>query len=204
MLQSKDKEKLVQYIDKICKDLSADAQRSIKSGMAPKEVVDKTANAAVKKLTPESKMILSSAYNMLMEQTLSDPLYSNSRNKAAFYEANLLKKLQEKFVFDVPKDITCEEGRKELGKWAAAGAVVVTGGVVSIVLESCIPVGIAAVIAGLMVFVVGKYLNVGSSNVTQIIEEYLVNVKQSLLLWIGEVERYYDSQVSELERKLVG
>lgn len=203
MLENNDKQKLEQYIDKIIKGIQTDANKNIKSGMSDKQLIDKVINVTVNKFTPESKMILSSTYNMLMEHTLSSVKYSDTEKKAAFYEMDILKELNGKFNFEVPKDMNYQESRKEINKWVESGAVVIVGGLISISLESWIPVGIAIVIVGIMALVLKDEPKSGAKGIDAVISEYLMNVKQSVLLWINSIEKYYDARVAQLEREMI-
>lgn len=203
MLENNDKQKLEQYIDKIIKEIQTDANKNIKSGMSDKQLIDKVINVTVNKFTPESKMILSSTYNMLMEHTLSSVKYSDTEKKAAFYEMDILKELNGKFIFEIPKDINYKESRKEINKWVKSGAVVIVGGLISISLESWIPIGIAIVIDGIMALVLNDEPKSDSKGIDAVISEYLMNVKQSVLLWINSIEKYYDARVAQLEREMI-
>ncbi|MFT8322810.1 MAG: hypothetical protein ABF649_18220 [Bacillus sp. (in: firmicutes)] len=203
MLENNDKAKLEQYIDKLINGIYSDANRNIKNGVSDKQVIDKIINVTVNKFTPESKMILSSTYNMMMERTLAKELFRNVQNRAAFYETDILKGLNKKFNFEIPKNINYEESKNEINKWVKAGAVVVVGGIISIPLKSWIPVGIAVVIAGIMAFLLKDGTKKEKTNVNSLIKEYLNKVKQSLMLWIDSIEKYYDERISDLERELV-
>lgn len=203
MLKNNDREKLEQYIDKLIKGIYLNAKKDIQSGMPEKQIIEKILNVTINKITPEGKMILSSTYNMLMEQTLGKQLYQNPQNKSAFYEMDILKQLNKKFNFEIPKNINYEESENEINVWAKAGAVVISGGIISIPLNSYVPVGIAVIIAGIMAYLLKGTSVEGKQNVDALIKEYLHDVKNSMLLWINSVEKYYDERVAELERKLV-
>lgn len=203
MLKNSDMKKLEQYIDKIIDGIKTDTNKNIKLGMSDKQLIDKVINVTVNKFTPESKMILSSTYNMLMENTLSDVKYSDAENKAAFYEMDILKELNGKFNFEVPKDINYQESRKEINKWVESGAVVIVGGVISISLASWMPVGIAVVIVGIMELLLKDEQKCDSEGIDVLINEYLRNVKQSVLSWINSIAEYYDTRVAQLERGMI-
>lgn len=203
MLENNDKQKLEQYIDKIIKGIEIDANNNIKAGMSDKQLIDKVINVTVNKFTPESKMILSSTYNMLMEYTLSSDKYIDAEKKSAFYEMDILKELNRKFNFEVPKHIDYRESRKEINKWVKSGAVVIVGGFISISLKSWITVGISIVIAGIMALILKDDPKPGSKGIDAVISEYLMNVKQSVLLWINSIEKYYDERVAQLEREMI-
>ena len=152
MLENNDRKKIEDYINKLLNAIYSDIRKDMDNGKGSREVIDSAINLTVNKLTPESKMILSSAYNMMMEKTLAKTAYQNAQNKAAFYSKDILKQLNSKFSFDVPNHIDYEETRKLLNKWIASGAIVVAGGVISIPAKSFTPIAIATVIAGIMLF----------------------------------------------------
>ena len=199
MLDNKDKQKFEKYIDNIIKDIKTDIERDIKLGISNKQLIDNLINLTVNKFTPESKIILASIYDMLKENTLSSDKYAQVKNKAAFYKINILKELNEKFNFEVPDYIDYKESSKLINKWTESGAVVIAGGVVSITLNTLIPIGIGTIIAGIMAFV----LKDESKSMNETINEYLESIKKSILLWIESIERYYDQRIEELEREMV-
>lgn len=202
MLENSEKVKIEQYIDKIIVALSNEAIKSLSNGVSEKQVVDRLLNSTINKLTPESKSILSSVYNMMMEKTLSEPEFIDVKNKASFYEMDILKDLSNKFDFEIPSDIHFEETQKTINEWVAAGAVVTVGSVISISLQNWIPVCIAVVIAGIMTIVLKANKPKNCKDIKSIIDEYLGSVKSSLLNWIDTIERYYDEQVSYLKERL--
>lgn len=202
MLQNEDKKKLEGYVDKLIDGLKRETEKAKSNGTSGEQLIEKVTNMTVSKLTPESKMILSSAYNMMMEHTLAEDYFADSAHKAAFYGADILKELTSKFDFAVPSGISYEKSNTEVNKMMASGAVVVVGGIVSITLKSWIPIGIAAVIAGIMAFVLKN--NGGSSsvkNIDGVINEYYASVKKSLLAWVDSIDAYYDKAVAEIKER---
>lgn len=201
MLVSKDKQRIEMYIDKIVAKLKSDAERDLQRGTSNKMVLDNLVNATVGKMTPESKSILSSVYNMMMNQTLSGELYQNPEKKAAYYEADIFKELNAKFDFEVPAYIDYHEGKKILNKWTKAGIVTLTGGAISISLKSWTPVVIAVVIASVMALLLEDKKET-DEDIYGTIAKYLENVKQTLMDWISDIEKYYDERVSAIEREM--
>lgn len=202
MLLTEDKKKLEAYIEKIIEGLKRDTAKDKSSGVSGEQLIEKVTNMTVSKLTPESKMIMSSAYNMMMAHTLEEDYFSDSAHKAAFYSADILKDLTSKFDFNVSKDINYEKANSEVNKLVASGAVVVVGGIVSITLRSWIPIGIAAVIAGIMAFVLnGNNRATSESSIDSVINEYYASVKKSLLTWVDSIESYYDKAVAEIKER---
>lgn len=205
MLKSDDKVKIEKYIKKIMNDLANDAKESIASGMTDKEVIDRITKVTVNKVTPESKMVMSSVYKMLSRETLSEEIFQNTENKAAFYQMNILNELNTRFVFEVPDKIDYSESKNELDKWIKGGsvAVVVTGGVVSIKFKSFVPFGISLAIAlvaimGLIVY--NKSQSSNKTNIDSLISEYLSSVQISLMAWIESIESYYDERIEVLKK----
>ena len=204
MLENNDREKIQEYVEKILKSIYSSVKKNIESGMSNQDVIDSAVNITVNKLTPESKMILSSVYNMLMEKTLAKPLYQNAQNKAAFYSRDILKDLNTKFSFEVPAHIDYEESKSLINKWTAAGAICVGGGVVSITMKNAIPIVIAVIIAGVMLYLLRDKPATGNNqDISVLIKEYLKNVKATLMSWVDEISAYYDGEVKELEKGMI-
>lgn len=200
MLQNEDKKKIEGYVDKLIDGLKRETEKAKNNGTSGEQLIEKVTNMTVNRLTPESKMILSSVYNMMMTHTLAEDYFADTAHKAAFYSADILKDLTQKFDFEVPSEINYEKSNAKVNKMMASGAVVVVGGIVSITLNSWIPIGIAAVIAGIMAFVLKN--NDGSSsvkNIDGVIKEYYALVKESLLTWVDSIDAYYDKAVAEIK-----
>lgn len=204
MLENNDREKIQEYVEKILKSIYSSVKKNIESGMSNQDVIDSAVNLTVNKLTPESKMILSSVYNMLMEKTLAKPLYQNAQNKAAFYSRDILKDLNTKFSFEVPAHLDYEESKSLINKWTVAGAICVGGGVVSITMKNAIPIVIAVIIAGVMLYLLRDKPATGNKqDISVLIKEYLKNVKATLMSWVDEISAYYDGEVKELEKGMI-
>lgn len=203
MLESNDKEKVSKYIDKVIKNIYADVKRNMDSGMSNRQIIDSAVELTVNKITPESKMVLSSTYNMLMGKTLTDVVFQNPQNKAMFYSADIMKELNAHFSFDIPEHIDYEESFKLINKWTEAGAVVVAGGVVSVRMKNVIPVIVSVVIAGLILYLLrDQPVTESNQDINTIIKEYLKNVKNSMMSWVDEISAYYDKRVEEIKKEI--
>lgn len=202
MLQIDENAKIEQYINKISEGIYQEAKKFIQSGMSDQQIIDKVISIAVKKFTPESKMVMSSVYNMMMEHTLANPIFQNAQNKAAFYERDILKELNSKFLFDVPKYIDYEESKAEIKKWIAAGVIVIVGGIISIPTDNLIPIGIAIIVAGVMLFILNDWWKKTKYDINKLIKDYLHDVKKTMIEWLNTVQVYYDECVYELEKEL--
>lgn len=202
MLQIDENAKIEQYINKISEGIYQEAMKFIQSGMSDQQIIDKVISIAVKKFTPESKMVMSSVYNMMMEHTFANPIFQNAQNKAAFYERDILKELNSKFLFDVPKYIDYEESKAEIKKWIAAGVIVIVGGIISIPTDNLIPIGIAIIVAGVMLFILNDWGKKTKYDINKLIKDYLYDVKKTMMEWLNTVQVYYDECVYELEKEL--
>ena len=69
--------KLEAYVDKLIAGLKRDTERAKSNGASGEQLIEKVTSMTVSKLTPESKMILSSAYNMMMEHTLAEDYFTD-------------------------------------------------------------------------------------------------------------------------------
>lgn len=202
MLLSEDKTKLETYVDKLIDGLKKDVIKAKNNGVSGEQLIEKVTNMTVSKLTPESKMIMSSAYNMMMKHTLAEDYFADNTHKATFYEADILKELTQKFDFDVPNEINYKKSNTEINKVMASGAIVIVGGIVSFTLKSWIPIGIATVIAGIMAFVLNNNSSASSvKDVDGVINEYYASVKKSLLAWVDSIDAYYDKAVAEIKER---
>lgn len=202
MLLSEDKTKLEAYVDKLIDGLKKDVIKAKSNGVSGEQLIEKVTNMTVSKLTPESKMIMSSAYNMMMKHTLAEDYFADSAHKAAFYGADILKELTQKFDFDVPNEINYKKGNIEINKVMTSGAVIVVGGIVSFTLKGWIPIGIATVIAGIMAFVLNNNISASPvKDVDGVINEYYASVKKSLLVWVDSIDVYYDKAVAEIKER---
>ena len=202
MLSKEEKNKIEEHIAKLTSDILSDARNSVNSGVSKKKIIDDCIMYTVSKFTPESKMLLSSVYNMLMERTLKEEFFTNSHNKASFYEMNIFKELNEKFNFEIPSKIEYEEKENKINIWFVDVVITVIGGVISISLKKASPIIVAVVIAGIMTVINKNKENNKKEDLTALVKEYLESVKQSILSWVDSIAEYYDERVNELKKEL--
>lgn len=200
MLAIDEKAMIQEQLEKTLQNIQQCAEQNIKKGVSSYDVINYITTLTVNKIAPESKLLMSSAYHMMMVRTLSDPFFSDPQNKAAFYEENILREITSKFNFVVPAEINYEKDYSTLKSLSASGAIVIVGGIISIKLTSWIPVGCAVVLAGIMGFVVKSKCESTNGDIKQLIDEYLQNVRQSFMLWIDAIESFYDDKVNELKK----
>ena len=65
MLENSEKAKIEKHIDEINTKIMEETQKFVANKMSNKQVIERTIQITVNKFTPESKMIMSSAYNMI-------------------------------------------------------------------------------------------------------------------------------------------
>ncbi|TXJ33863.1 hypothetical protein EPJ69_03635 [Brachyspira aalborgi] len=202
MLSKEEKNKIEEHIAKLTNDILSDAINSVNSGVSEKKIIDDCIMYTISKFTPESKMLLSSVYNMLMERTLKEEFFTNSHNKASFYEMNIFKELNEKFNFEIPSKIEYEKSERKINEWIKAGIITIIGGVISISLKKASPIIVAFVIAGIMTVINKNKENNKKEDLTALVKEYLESIKQSILSWVDSIAEYYDERVNELKKEL--
>lgn len=202
MLSKEEKNKIEEHIAKLTNDILSDTINSVNSGVSKKKIIDDCIMYTVSKFTPESKMLLSSVYNMLMKRTLKEEFFTNSHNKASFYEMNIFKELNEKFNFEIPSKIEYEEKGNKINIWFVDVVITVIGGVISISLKKASPIIVAVVIAGIMTVINKNKENNKKEDLTALVKEYLESVKQSILSWVDSIAEYYDERVNELKKEL--
>ena len=88
-------------------------------------------------------------------------------------------------------------------KWIADGVVVVTGGIISFSTKSLIPIGIAIIVVGVMLFILKEENSRPKQDISTLIQEYLNDVAKTMMEWLNTVQVYYDERVEELEKELV-
>ena len=198
MLRAFDRKRLEDYIDSFLNEIRILAENDIKKGYSKSIIVNNVINMTVEKVTPETKMLLTSTYYLLEEQTLEKEIYSNPHNKAAFYERDILKELEEKFDFKIPENFTLNEGREKIKKLEVAGVIVVSSGAISLLLDSFVPLGLGVgiVLVGIMAYTIQ---NNSKNNIEKTVNIYLSNVKNTLMQWILNIVDFYESKVKELE-----
>lgn len=201
MLESSEKQKIKEQLDKVLTSIQQDANLNIQKGMRSTDIIDRVTALTVNKIAPQSKMFLSSAYNMMMARTLSDSYFSNPQHKAEFYQMDILSEIKSKFDFSVPAEIDYQKDQSTIKALSVSGAVVVVGGIVSISMSSWIPVGIAAILAGIMAYVVKSNSTTPKTNIKQLVTEYLQNVSETFMLWIDSIEVFYDEKVAEMKNR---
>lgn len=204
MLKNNEKIKIENYIQRIINGLLEDTEKSKSLGMNDKQIIDRITEATVNRLTPESKMIMSTVYNMLMESTLSEDLFQNPVNRALFYERDILKDLNSNFSFTVPSNIDYNESKDIFDNKIKGGniAVVIVGGAVSVKIKSLVPLGISIgiVFVAIMGIILFNKTKKGSKiNINELILEYLNSVRKLLIEWIESIEIYYDEQIMKLK-----
>ena len=84
MLENSEKAKIWKYIDEISAKILIEAQKCVENKMSNKQVIERVIQITVNKFTPESKMIMSSAYNMMMKSTLEKPEFQQLLQTALF------------------------------------------------------------------------------------------------------------------------
>ena len=150
----------------------------------------------------ESKMLLSDVCGYLRTETLKKEIFKNIDNKLKFDDLDMFNKIDNKFVFEVPKNIDYKNGEELKKALKQSGIIFTTGGVVSIIIKTLVPISIGLILAGVWYYTAQKNENIRKDKMNEITDKYLSNLKISLQEWVKSIEKYYDGEVEELEREL--
>ena len=198
MLNNEDRKQIGLIIEELISELKTRAVKVTEfeknSDTIKRMIVDMT----VRKIAPKSKIILNKVYNMLKDDTLKKDFFI--QHKAAFYDKDILGQLNKKFHFETPQTIDIKSCGNEINEWKKAGGICVAGGVVSFVVRSSVPVCIAVLIAGLMMFI-GSSSNNKKNDIHAIINEYFESIRKALFNWVETIELFYDQQIREIEKE---
>lgn len=201
MLSNSERNQIREYIGKVCQEIYKNALENIENGMKDKDVVNQVSIMTVNRMVPESKMVLSSVYSMLADITLSEDLFQDPLNESKFRGMNLESELRGKFNFTVPDKIAYKKSEEQIDLWIKGGAIAV-GGAMSITLKSLIPIGIAALLVGLMAISIRGQGSAEDKTVEVLIKKYLEKVGESVMQWVAAIEDYYEERVNELKESL--
>ena len=72
----------------------------------------------------------------------------------------------------------------------------------SITLKSLIPIGIAALLVGLMAISIRGQGTAEDKTVEMLIKKYLEKVGESIMQWVADIEDYYEERVNALKESL--
>lgn len=199
MLNQLDRENIDKAIDRII--------NNIKEAL-PK--IDKPMNVRIEELKKisanititESKMLLSDICVSLRKETLKKEIFKNIDNKLKFDDLDMFDKIDNKFIFEIPNNIDYKNGEELKKALTQSGIIFTTGGVVSVIIRSLVPVSIGLILAGVWYYTAQKNENIRKEKMNEIINKYLKNIKISLQEWVKSIEKYYDEEVDKLEKEL--
>lgn len=151
----------------------------------------------------ESKSLFHTLYRDMESKALEKDIYKNEENKTKYFKLELNQKMKEKFVFETPKHIDYKNGKELKKALIRSGVIFVTGGAVSLITKSSIPVSIGLILSGVWYYnSQQKAKDFEKRKMKEIRDQYLNNLKISLEKWIKSIEEYYDEEVEKLEREL--
>lgn len=199
MLNQLDRENIDKAIDRII--------NNIKEAL-PK--IDKPVNVRIEELKKisanititESKMLLSDICISLRKETLKKEIFKNIDNKLKFDDLDMFDKIDNKFIFEIPNNIDYKNGEELKKALTQSGIIFTTGGIVSVIIKSLVPISIGLILAGVWYYTAQKNENIRKEKMNEITNKYLKNIKISLQEWVKSIEKYYDEEVDKLEKEL--
>ena len=199
MLNEIDRENVNMAIDGIIKNIR-DSLPKINKPMNLR--IEELKKISTRITIAESKMLLSDVCGYLRTETLKKEIFKNIDNKLKFDDLDMFNKIDNKFVFEVPKNIDYKNGEELKKALKQSGIIFTTGGVVSIIIKTLVPISIGLILAGVWYYTAQKNENIRKDKMNEITDKYLSNLKISLQEWVKSIEKYYDGEVEELEREL--
>ena len=199
MLNEIDRENVNMAIDGIIKNIR-DSLPKINKPMNVR--IEELKKISTRITIAESKMLLSDVCGYLRTETLKKEIFKNIDNKLKFDDLDMFNKIDNKFVFEVPKNIDYKNGEELKKALKQSGIIFTTGGVVSIIIKTLVPISIGLILAGVWYYTAQKNENIRKDKMNEITDKYLSNLKISLQEWVKHIEKYYDGEVEELEREL--
>ena len=192
MLNEIDRENVNMAIDGIIKNIR-DSLPKINKPMNVR--IEELKKISTRITIAESKMLLSDVCGYLRTETLKKEIFKNIDNKLKFDDLDMFNKIDNKFVFEVPKNIDYKNGEELKKALKQSGIIFTTGGVVSIIIKTLVPISIGLILAGVWYYTAQKNENIRKDKMNEITDKYLSNLKISLQEWVKSIEKYYDSEV---------
>lgn len=199
MLNQIDRENINKAIDKIIKN--------IKEALPQIDKPIKVRLEELKKISTnititESKMLLSDMCGYLRKETLKKEIFKYIDNKLKFDDLDMFNKIDNKFIFEIPNNIDYKNGEELKKALTQSGIIFTTGGIVSVIIKSLVPVSIGLILVGVWYYTAQKNENIRKEKMNEITIKYLKNIKISLQEWVKSIEKYYDEEVDKLEKEL--
>ncbi|ASG31497.1 hypothetical protein CBG60_09965 [Fusobacterium animalis] len=199
MLNQIDRENINKAIDKIIKNIKEALQQIDKPIKVRLEELKKiSTNITI----TESKMLLSDMCGYLRKETLKKEIFKNIDNKLQFDDLDMFDKIDNKFIFEIPNSIDYKNGEELKKALTQSGIIFTTGGIVSVIIKSLVPVSIGLILAGVWYYTAQKNENIRKEKMNEVTNKYLKNIKISLQEWVKSIEKYYDEEVDKLEKEL--
>lgn len=199
MLNQIDRENINKAIDKIIKN--------IKEALPQIDKPIKVRLEELKKISTnititESKMLLSDMCGYLRKETLKKEIFKYIDNKLKFDDLDMFNKIDNKFIFEIPNNIDYKNGEELKKALTQSGIIFTTGGIVSVIIKSLVPVSIGLILAGVWYYTAQKNENIRKEKMNEVTNKYLKNIKISLQEWVKSIEKYYDEEIDKLEKEL--
>ena len=151
-------------------------------------------------ITTESKLLLSSFYSLLMDETLAhEPFLNNTKNKNIFYRLDIFSEISGKYNFSISEDIDYRQAHKKYSALLFPAGTIGIGVILSIALSKVIIIPVSLVVAGVLYcFISEQGENKNRYEFKAAINCYLDTVESELCIWLKDIEEFYNKQVEEL------
>ena len=178
------------------------------------EAVSRITRIVGSETSTQSKVILSDMLYDLEKSLFETPFFENPERRNKFRVQNLRREIIDKYQFAASDDVDYQEASRMMQALKVGGAAFVIGGIgeIGVILvkrlsfSNLVPVPIGVLVVAALGTALADYLAVEPSRskkrFRQVVNSYLKDVQQQLLLWFDEVENYYNKRVDEIRQTI--
>lgn len=151
------------------------------------------------KITSTCKGLMSTLYTELSCETLKSDFFKDNTNANRFYDLDLRSHIYEKYNFEPEYKINFNAINSQLVAIGIPLGIAGIGVALSLSITEPIVIPVALVVCALLYPVIKKRLDsVNKQQYDTIVEKYIKDLKNELILWFDSIETYYKKQVDEL------
>lgn len=199
-------------VDVIFNDLRKKISAIIIESSTANGVINDVTKLVSSELATRSKSILSDMLFELSDKLMDTEFFSDIAKQNRFMEINLRQEILNKYQFTPSTTINYKEISKFIQALKVGGKIFVVGGVAEIgavliaglSISNLVPLPFSALIVASVGFVLVDYYTIEPARnkkaFEQALDSYLIDVKQQLLNWFDEVEKYFNMRVEEIKR----
>lgn len=204
-------DKIREKLDAIFSKLERQAETIVNDSYSSDEAIKDIMRIVGPALMTNSKFILSDMIYELSNQLLETKFFEDIERQNKFFEINLRHEILSKYQFDPNVELQYQESSKTTHAIIVGGA---TGAIVGIAevgivlatglsVSSLVPIAVGALFISSIGVALMDYYILGpkrdKKSLIIALKQYFVDIKEQLLKWFDEVERYFNKRVEEIK-----